>query len=526
MPKLRLVPITAALVVVWTALPAASQGYDSRDGRPPYDDRAQDEREWRDDRPAPDDADRRYDGDRRDDERAAGEGPAYERDDDRDEAALTGPRDAPDVSVFRDELDRWGRWEDDPEFGAVWVPEDVGDDWRPYTRGQWSHTTDYGWYWVSDEPWGWATYHYGRWGYDARRHWFWVPDRVWAPAWVAWRSSDDYLGWAPLPPGAAFAEPVRHRHDALEGPRFAHYWIFVRPRFFGAAGQQRFVQPPYVTEHIFPRTRAAAGLVADGGRMTNRGLAVDEVRRLTGRPVRSFRPVFSSRAERDARPLRQGLGTVTIFTPRHWGRAGERPDRVERPEGRRMPGRGPGRAFEAGPPTDARREAPRPGERRPDGVRAQRGGFDGGVGRGAPAPAAGAAGGPAPGPAPVREPSSQPAAAPGRDQPPAPPANGQPAPPASIRPAPPAGERPAFVKPAAPPVRGDVPPGATQPGTSAAPRIINRAPPGAESRGMGGGGLGGMSGGGMGGGGMAPRENHRRPPDGQGRAPDGPPGSR
>ena len=30
--------------------------------------------------------------------------------------------------------------------------------------------------------------------------WFWVPGNRWAPAWVAWRQEDDYLGWAPLPP--------------------------------------------------------------------------------------------------------------------------------------------------------------------------------------------------------------------------------------------------------------------------------------------------------------------------------------
>src|SRR3990170_33610 len=31
-------------------------------------------------------------------------------------------------------------------------------------------------------------------------NWFWVPGSRWAPAWVSWRSSNDYLAWAPLPP--------------------------------------------------------------------------------------------------------------------------------------------------------------------------------------------------------------------------------------------------------------------------------------------------------------------------------------
>jgi hypothetical protein len=84
----------------------------------------------------------------------------------------------------------------------VWVPENVGPRWRPYTVGRWAYTERYGWMWVSREPFGWATYHYGRWGFSNRVGWFWVPGSRWAPAWVSWRRSDDYLAWAPLPPTA------------------------------------------------------------------------------------------------------------------------------------------------------------------------------------------------------------------------------------------------------------------------------------------------------------------------------------
>jgi uncharacterized protein YraI len=82
----------------------------------------------------------------------------------------------------------------------VWVPNEVGPYWRPYTVGRWVYTDRYGWMWSSREPFGWATYHYGRWGFSTRVGWFWVPGSRWAPAWVTWRKSDDYLAWAPLPP--------------------------------------------------------------------------------------------------------------------------------------------------------------------------------------------------------------------------------------------------------------------------------------------------------------------------------------
>ena len=76
----------------------------------------------------------------------------------------------------------------------------VARNWRPYTDGRWAYTRTNGWMWVSNEPFGWATYHYGRWAYSQTIGWFWVPGTRWAPAWVAWRQSDDYLAWAPLPP--------------------------------------------------------------------------------------------------------------------------------------------------------------------------------------------------------------------------------------------------------------------------------------------------------------------------------------
>jgi hypothetical protein len=79
--------------------------------------------------------------------------------------------------------------------------------WRPYTVGHWEWT-DAGWYWVSDEPWAWACYHYGSWVYDPNYGWVWIPGTEWAPAWVTWRESDDYVGWAPCGPGGVALSPT------------------------------------------------------------------------------------------------------------------------------------------------------------------------------------------------------------------------------------------------------------------------------------------------------------------------------
>ena len=73
-----------------------------------------------------------------------------------------------DFNLFYDRLDPYGDWVS-YQSAYVWVPRAVGVEWRPYTRGHWAYTRQYGWLWVSDEPFGWATYHYGRWGHADRK---------------------------------------------------------------------------------------------------------------------------------------------------------------------------------------------------------------------------------------------------------------------------------------------------------------------------------------------------------------------
>ena len=112
-------------------------------------------------------------------------------------------------------LDQYGRWTNDPQYGNVWVPNQ-GPDWAPYQDGRWSDVDYYGWTWASYEPWGWAPYHYGRWfrgGYG----WAWYPGAFgrpyyWSPALVGffgWGSPGfgvslgfgfGNVGWVPLAP--------------------------------------------------------------------------------------------------------------------------------------------------------------------------------------------------------------------------------------------------------------------------------------------------------------------------------------
>ena len=95
--------------------------------------------------------------------------------------------------MFYDQLQPYGTWYDDATFGWVFAPSQPS--YVPYSNGYWKYT-DYGWTWVSADPFGWATDHYGRWLWVNR--WVWRPDTTWGPAWVQWRVGDQYVGWAPM----------------------------------------------------------------------------------------------------------------------------------------------------------------------------------------------------------------------------------------------------------------------------------------------------------------------------------------
>ena len=133
--------------------------------------------------------------------------PSFSRADDGTEA-YAAPAQPADVTTddFYGSLGPYGNWVDVSGYGRCWQPTVVSlnPDWRPYCDGgRWVYS-DCGWYWLSDYSWGWAPFHYGRWFRHTQLGWCWAPDTVWGPSWVSWRYSNDYCGWAPLPPLAGF----------------------------------------------------------------------------------------------------------------------------------------------------------------------------------------------------------------------------------------------------------------------------------------------------------------------------------
>jgi hypothetical protein len=180
------------------------------------------------------------------------------------------PRSVPAVNKFYDDLMPYGGWAWLPRYGWVWRPYAPPAGWRPYSQGHWAES-DYGWTWVSDEPYGWACYHYGRWDLDDTCGWVWTPGLVWGPAWVAWRTCDDFVGWVPLPrscfwrPGIGISFGIGL--DLFLGPD--RFCFVDRHGFLGEHLHRRLLAPG---EHakFFGRTTFAVNIAHDHGRVTNR----------------------------------------------------------------------------------------------------------------------------------------------------------------------------------------------------------------------------------------------------------------
>jgi hypothetical protein len=118
-----------------------------------------------------------------------------------------------------EDLDNYGRWEEESEYGRVWYPRNVAEDWAPYRYGRWSYVRPWGWTWVDDSPWGFAPFHYGRWVH-VRGRWAWWPGNhiyrpIYSPALVAWVGNSGWsatfstgsgpgIGWLPLAPYEAY----------------------------------------------------------------------------------------------------------------------------------------------------------------------------------------------------------------------------------------------------------------------------------------------------------------------------------
>jgi hypothetical protein len=146
----------------------------------------------------------------------------------RDEGVVASRYVTAEMTGYED-LDNYGNWVEDREYGTVWFPRAVPVGWAPYRDGRWVWISPWGWTWVDNSPWGYAPFHYGRWVVVSGR-WCWTPGRVvgrpvWSPALVGWVGGSNWsvsfgsgrsgpaVGWYPLNPRDPYVPAYRVSSD-------------------------------------------------------------------------------------------------------------------------------------------------------------------------------------------------------------------------------------------------------------------------------------------------------------------------
>ncbi len=171
---------------------------------------------------------------------------------------LVGTAQAQDASQTADQfqaiLARYGTFQTHARYGEVWIParETAPEGWHPYPPCNWIHTKDLGWYFNDKTEWGKIVHHYGRWAHDKQLGWVWVKGQEFSPGWVVWRTSDTWVGWAPMPPEADMKDI-----SAIDFNTDKH-WIFTDAKKFssGCAGGTTLVTaPPALYPVILSETR-------------------------------------------------------------------------------------------------------------------------------------------------------------------------------------------------------------------------------------------------------------------------------
>lgn len=256
-------------------------------------------------------------------------------------------------------MNGYGNWANVPGYGEVWVPDNEGSGWTPYSNGQWTWEPYWGWTWVSYEPWGWAPFHYGRW-FVYGANWVWWPGPVtpyyqplWAPAYVSFFGWGGGLGvgvgfgsvgWLPIGPcdpyrpwwGGRGYYGVRYSNINITNVYVTNnvYRRSVLPPL-AVAGHERVAYSNLAMMRTNPRVRQAVIRVpstqfAHGAVQGRTHITAAEVRQ--GTVIGGTLPVVPGRgslsASREARPGHVPARTATHFFGQR-GTVSARPDFTE-----------------------------------------------------------------------------------------------------------------------------------------------------------------------------------------------------
>jgi hypothetical protein len=249
-----------------------------------------------------------------------------------------------DVIGYED-LDDYGGWRPEPEYGTVWFPHTTVVGWAPYRFGHWVWISPWGWTWVDDEPWGFAPFHYGRWIF-VRGAWGWVPcppravavayvRPVYAPALVAWVGGPHFgvgvavgggvgvgvnVGWFPLGPrevyvpsyhvSRAYVNNVNISNTTVNQTVINNYYNTTVVNKNVTVNNTNVTNVRYVNQSVPGAVTATSGQTFTSARPVNSNLVAVDRRQIASAPV-----VVSAPAVTPPKQAVLGGGAVSNVRP-------------------------------------------------------------------------------------------------------------------------------------------------------------------------------------------------------------------
>ena len=204
--------------------------------------------------------------------------------------ATTNPGGVDQWMVGARELDQYGSWDTDYEYGRIWYPTTVAAGWAPYRYGRWSWVQPWGWTWVDDAPWGFAPSHYGRWVRVGNR-WAWCPGSyvgrpVYAPALVTFFGGNGWSVNASIGPTYSWV-PLGWNEPFVPWYSYTpNYWRQVNRPYVRNIAEEPWRPRGYVHAGVPGAITAVAGAAFIAGRPVAQNL----VRNIAERDVRNAPP--------------------------------------------------------------------------------------------------------------------------------------------------------------------------------------------------------------------------------------------
>jgi hypothetical protein len=242
------------------------------------------------------------------------------------------------IEFFHSSLERHGRWITVEGYGEVWRPAGISVSWQPYTVGRWGYT-EFGWTWISFDAWGDIPYHYGTWTFVEGIGWVWVPGYVWAPAWVTFSYSDEFIGWAPIPPTLVISTGGFSGSVNVS----ANFFVFVPARSFVNVDIRGVRVPRERNVTIINQTTNVTNFTVVNNTVHNNAISVQQVEKISGNKVQhvDINVVKTKPTRIEAGAKVQGDRLAVVGPPEKGGRfeeKGKQPGQKEsQPQEKGMP---------------------------------------------------------------------------------------------------------------------------------------------------------------------------------------------